>query len=123
MPFMFDPDGKSSADGDEFDVSVFDDPFNADGDRNDLQLSGGTWSQGSAPAGIVVQCPGNQPDPIRYEWSVPLSALGVTPGSPHSFRLAIVHASAHWPAGLAVSNGASVDPSTWGTISSSSNWQ
>jgi hypothetical protein len=80
---------------------------------------------GTAPAGIVTKCPGMMPTPIAYEWQIPFSALKIAAGSPHTFRMAIVHAQAHWPDGLAVpaGGGLSVDPSTWGTLTSSANWQ
>ncbi len=123
MPFAFDPDGSGASDDDEFALSVFDDPFNVNGDRVEFRLTGGTWAAGAAPAGIDVLCPEPQATPIRYEWKIPLATLGISPGQPHTFRLAVIHADAHWPTGLAVDAGFSTDVTTWGELSSSSDWQ
>jgi hypothetical protein len=116
MNFMFDPDGTGTS-GDEFSLNLFDDPFQTDGDRSDWTLSGTTWSSGTAPAGIVTRCPGGQPSPINYEISLPYAALGITAGGTHTFRLAIQHVLAGWPAAVAGGSSQSTDPSMWGTIS------
>ncbi len=124
MPFVFDPDGNTGLDGDEYAVSVFDDPFMTNGDRADFVIQGGMFVSGMAPAGIVTMCPGNMPNPIVYEWKLPFTALGITPGSPHTYRMAIVHAMAKWPDTLTLNaSGVPDDPSTWGPLSSSTNWQ
>jgi hypothetical protein len=125
MPFEFDPNGNTMADGDEFAISVFDDPFATNGDRADLLLKNGKFVMGMVPAGIEVMCPPNQPTPIRYEWKIPLAALGISPGTPHTFRFAHVHASAHWPSGVVIdpASNASIDTASWGTVSSSTNWK
>jgi hypothetical protein len=115
MAFMFDPDGTTTS-GDEFALGLFDDPFGTDGDRFDQTLTGTTWATGAAPAGIVTKCPGSQPSPIPYEISLPYSALGITAGGTHTFRLAIQHVTLGWPSAVAGST-QSTDPSTWGTIS------
>jgi hypothetical protein len=120
---QFDPDGNSAADGDEYAVGVFDDPFGKDGDRGDLVLQNGAFVTGTAPAGIVTACPGSNPNPIRYEWKIPFAALGISAGKAHSFRMAIVHAAKHWPDGLVVDASDNAgDPANWGTIQSSANW-
>jgi hypothetical protein len=123
MPFEFDPDGSGAANDNEFDVSVFDDPFGTDGDRGNWILQNGAFVQSTVPAGILVMCPPN-PSPVRYEWKIPFAALGITAGTAHTWRLAIIHASAHWPDGLAVNTeDVSVDPTNWGQMSSSSDWK
>jgi hypothetical protein len=126
MAFTFDPDGNTSFDNDEFAIDVFDDPFNADGDRSDFVVSGGNWASGTAPAGIVTACPGNQPSPVNYEFAIPFSALGITAGSPHTFRFAVNHPSGgSWPAGVTMGSGSTLpdNPANWGTLSSPTNWQ
>jgi hypothetical protein len=119
MQFNFLPSGGATIGADEFSISVFDDPFQKDGDRSDLKIAGGAFAKGTAPAGIVTACPGGQPSPVPYEWKIPLTALGVTPGASHAFRMSIVHAGAKWPSGLTL-NASQVpaDASTWGTLSS-----
>jgi hypothetical protein len=123
MPFEFDPDGTGAANGNEFAISVFDDPFGTDGDRSNYVLQNGAFVVGTVPTGVVVMCPGNQPSPIRYEWKIPFAALGIIAGSPHSYRQAIIHSSAHWPDGLVLTSGVAVDPTNWGQMSSSKNWK
>jgi hypothetical protein len=127
MPFYFDPDGATTLDGDEFFVSVFDDPFATNGDRTDWVVQSGTFVQGAARPGIVTMCAGNQPTPIAYEWKIPLSVLKITPGAAHTYRAAIVHNHAAWPSTLTQTlQGAymfATDPSTWGTFTSSKDWQ
>jgi hypothetical protein len=118
MPFYFDPNGQGGLDGDEFAISVFDDPFMSDGDRTDFKILGGMLQTGMAPAGIVTKCPMMVPS---YEWKIPLSALGVVPGTAHAARFAFVHAQAHWPASLTMNSGrVADDPTTWGKLESSS---
>ena len=114
MNFMFDPDGTTTS-GDEFALNLFDDPFQPDGDRADWKLTGSTWVAGTAPAGIVTRCPGNQPSPIRYEVALPYAALGIVAGASHTFRLAIQHVSTGWPAAVA-GGSQSTDPATWGQL-------
>lgn len=123
MPFEFDPDGTGPANGNEFAISVFDDPFGDDGDRTDFVLQNGAFVQGTGPSGIVIMCPGKQPSPIRYEWKIPFAALGITAGSPHTYRQAIIHSSAYWPEGLVLSSGVALDPANWGQLSSRTNWK
>ena len=126
MAFAFDPDGGTTLDGDEFAVDVFDDPFSTTGDRGDAVVSGGTWTMGTAPSGIVTACPGNQPSPVNYEFKVPFAALGLTAGSAHTFRFAVNHPNGgSWPAGLTEASGSTLpdNPSNWGQVSSSAKWQ
>jgi hypothetical protein len=123
MSFVFDPDGGTSLDGDEFALALFDDPFGTDGDRVDSVVSGGAWVSGHAPAGIVTRCPGSQPSPINYEIVVPFAALGITPGTPHTFKLAVDHPNAgFWPAAATYPTGSNLplQPSNWGQLSSAS---
>ncbi len=122
MQFNFIPSGGTTIGADEFTIAVADDPFQTDGDRANLKISGGSFQTGAtAPSGIVTACPGGQPMPVPFEWKIPLSALGVTPGASHAFRMAIVHAAAKWPSGLTL-NASQVpaDATTWGTLSSAS---
>lgn len=120
MFFYFDPTMGTSPDGDEFAIGLFDDPFNPDGDRVDQVNSGGAWVNGEAPPGIVTLCPGNQPSPIRYEISIPYSALGLVAGQEGDIGFALVHAGAVWPAGLSVDQGGQPDDlSTFGAITGS----
>lgn len=123
MSFVFDPDGGGAANGNEFSLGLFDDPFNADGDRVDSVLTNGHFVNGSAPAGIVTMCPGNQPSPIRYEIKIPFSAVGITAGTQHDVGFAFVHSgSGNWPAGLVLDADMSpTDPTSYGKLSSS--WQ
>ncbi len=126
MSFAFGPADSATFDGTQFAVNVFDDPFSTNGDRGDFVIQNGGWTQGSAPAGIVTACPGNQPNPINYEFKIPFAALRIQAGSAHTFGFAIDHPSGGvWPAGLALTAGSSLpgDPSTWGSVSSSANWQ
>jgi hypothetical protein len=127
MQFEFDPDGTSALDGDEFSIQLFDDPFNANGDRNDFTVQGGAFALGTAPAGIVTSCPcdgTNPPSPDRFEWKIPLTALGITPGTAHTFRFAFVHDHGTWPTSLTVgAAGFALNPGDWGQLSSSTNWQ
>jgi len=123
MAFAFDPNAGDGFDGDEFVVQVFDDPFNPDGDRSDLVADGDTWVEGDAPAGIVTACPGGSPDPINYEWTIPFSALGITAGTAHTFKLAVNHTSSgSWPDGVTLGAGLPDDPSNWGELSSPADW-
>lgn len=121
---VIDPDSSGGADGDEFAIGVFDDPFGADGDRAELVLQAGQWQIGAAPDGITVLCPGASPNPVRYEWSIPMSALGLAPGGSGGFRMAIVHADATWPADVDIPAGQvlPIDPDGWATVESSSAW-
>jgi hypothetical protein len=126
MAFAFDPGNGATLDGDEFVVDVFDDPFSANGDRGDFVVQGGAWTMGTAPAGIVTMCPGNQPSPINYEFKVPYSALGITAGTAHTFRFAVNHPNGgSWPTGVTFVSGQTLpdNPSNWGQLTSSSNWQ
>ncbi len=125
MGFAFDPDDGSALDGDEFSVGVFDDPFSANGDRFDSVYTNNAWASGSAPAGIVTACPSPAPQPpnaIPYEWSMPFSALGITAGSPHTFKMAIYHSGQSWPPGITPDSTGHIDPTQGGSLSSSSNW-
>jgi hypothetical protein len=123
MKFYFDPSGMQGLDGDEFAVSVMDDPFLKDGNRSDFVFQAGKLVAGNAPGGIETACPGNLPNPVRYEWRLPLSALGAKAGTTHPFRFAIVHAEAKWPAGLTVDgNGAASTPGTWGVVKPATAW-
>jgi hypothetical protein len=115
----------AAANGDEFGIGVFDDPFVTDGDRSDHVLTSGVWGTGTVPEGIVTRCPGGQPSPIRYEWQVPLSALGITPGGAHTFGFAIAHpGAAHWPTGVTTVDAMEypTDPAQWSAISSTALW-
>ena len=97
-----------------------------DGDRSDFVLTGTGLTMVAEDPSIVTACPGNMPDPIRYEWRIPLTRLGIVPGAKGQFQMAITHAGTDWPTGLAV------DPAmhavyqasepTWGTLLSST-WQ
>jgi hypothetical protein len=118
MAYVFDPDHAGAANGDEYLLGLFDDPFMKDGDRFDNVLMGGTFVMGSAPAGIVTACPGSTPDPIPYEIKLPYAAIGATAGGPHDLGFAFVHAGSKWPASLALdAMGQATDPSTYGTLS------
>jgi hypothetical protein len=126
ISFSFDPDDAASLNEDEFSVSLADDPFGTDGDRADFVYQGGSWKAGAAPAGIVTASPGNQPSPVNFEWKIPLSALGITPGSAHAFHLAVNHPNGGtWPAGVSISSSSNFpdNPSNWGEISSPTNWR
>ena len=126
MLFAFDPNGVAAANGDEFGIGVFDDPFQTNGDRVDDVLTAGVWNPGTVPTGIVTACPGNQPSLIRYEWKVPLAALGITPGVAHTFGFAISHpGGARWPASITTVSPLDypTDPAEWGAISSTALWQ
>jgi len=124
MPFYFDPDGQPVLDGDEYAVSVYDEPLKRDGDRADYVFRNGALVAGAAPDGIVTRCPGSQPNPIRYEWRIPYTALGIAAGVPHQFHFAIVHADVRWPGTLTVdAQGVALHPADWATIRSSGNWQ
>jgi hypothetical protein len=124
-PFAFDPDGGTTFDNDEFIISVFGDPFANNGDEAGFARTNGMWKVGTTPdPSIIVRCPPNQPNPPTYEWKIPLSKLGATPGQAHSFRFALVDAGSLWPAGLTLdAQGLPNDPSNWGVLSSSANWQ
>jgi hypothetical protein len=120
MQFYFEPLG-----GQNFGVQVFDDPVGKDGDRSDFTLtSTGLMLAPMPDPSIVTACPGNMPTPVRYEWQIPLTKLGVPPGLPGQFQMAITHSGTNWPTGLAVNasmraafqNG---EP-TWGALKSSS---
>jgi hypothetical protein len=120
MQFYFQPLG-----GQNFGVQVFDDPNGKDGDRSDFTLTSTGLKLAPMPdPTIVTACPGNMPTPVRYEWQIPLTKLGVPPGLPGQFQMAITHSGANWPTGLAVDasthaafqNG---EP-TWGALKSSS---
>jgi hypothetical protein len=126
MSVAFDPDGGTSLDGDEFALTLFDDPFGTDGDRGDYVVSGGAWAIGHAPAGITTRCPGQQPNPINYEIVLPFAALGITSGTAHTFRLAVNHPQAGvWPAAATYPTGSNLPltPSNWGQLSSSNSWR
>jgi hypothetical protein len=126
MAFSFDPDGHTAFDGDEFTIDVFDDPFMPDGDRGDFVMQGGNWVSGTAPSGITSACPGHDPTPVNYELTVPFSALGITVGTPHTFRFAMNHPhGGTWPSGASIPQAMTipVDPSTWGEVSSAHNWR
>jgi len=126
MTFAFDPDGMGALDGDEFAIHLFDDPFSGSGDRFDTIYQGNSWTGGSAPNGITTVCPTpapRAPNAITYEWSIPLSALGITPGNAHTFKLAIGHGGKDWPSTLAADSSGNLDASKGGTLSSSNNWQ
>jgi hypothetical protein len=120
MQFYFEPLG-----GQNFGVQVFDDPFGKDGDRSDFTLTSTGLMLASMPdPSILTACPGNMPMPVRYEWKIPLSKLGVPPGLPGQFQMAITHSGSNWPTTLAVDvsmhatfqNG---EP-TWGALKSAS---
>jgi hypothetical protein len=124
-PFAFDPDGGTTFEGDEFIIGVFGDPFSNNGDEFGISRVNGMWKNGTTPdPAIIVRCPPNQPNPPTYEWKIPLSKLGATPGQAHSFRFALIDAGDLWPAGLTLdAQNLPNDPSNWGVLSSSSNWQ
>jgi hypothetical protein len=123
--FAFDPDGGPSFDGDEFIVAVYGDPFASNGDEFGISRVNGAWQTGTTPdPTILVRCPPNQPNPVTYEWKIPLAKLGATPGQPHSFGFALDDAGDLWPAGLTVdSKNLPTDTTNWGKLSSSTNWQ
>ncbi|MBS2030194.1 MAG: hypothetical protein JST54_19985 [Deltaproteobacteria bacterium] len=126
MVFAFDPDGAATLDGDEFEIHLFDDPFSGSGDRFDSIYRQGAWTGGSAPSDITTVCPTpapRAPNSITYEWAIPFSALGITPGSPHAFKLAIDHKGKDWPSTLAPDSLGNLDVSQGGTLMSSTNWQ
>jgi hypothetical protein len=120
MQFYFEPLG-----GQNFGVQVFDDPVGKDGDRSDFTLTATGLMLAPMPdSSIVTACPGNMPTPIRYEWRIPLTKLGVPPGLPGQFQMAITHSGANWPTALAVNTSMHAtfqngEP-TWGALKSSS---
>ena len=67
MPFFFDPTPTGAFGGDEFAISVFDDPFDVKGDRAEFQVQGGAFKPGAAPA---------VPPPGRWPWRVARSRRG-----------------------------------------------
>lgn len=118
MGFVFDPDKAGAANGDEFVVAVFDNPFDVDGDRGDFRLVNGSFMAGMAPEGIVTACPGNMPTPIRYEIKLPYAAIGAAAGAPHDLGFAHYHATKHWPASLVLdAMQAPTDPASYGVLS------
>jgi hypothetical protein len=126
MSFAFDPSGGTTLATGDFVINVFDDPFMTNGDRGDYVVSGSMWTMGTAPTGIVTACPGNQPNPINYEFKLPFSALGITAGTAHTFRFAVDHPNGgSWPPGLTEPAGSTLpnNPANWGQLSSSSNWR
>ncbi len=125
MPFHFDPDGGTTLDGDEFIISLADDPITTNGDRADLIARNGAFTLGAAPAGILTAGPPNMPSPVRSEWRIPLSVLGITPGHPHTFRFGVNHNGQMWPGTLRLDQMGqfSTKPDTWGQVSSSTSWK
>lgn len=118
MHFYFDPDDGGAAGG-EIVISVFDDPFGVNGDMSAFELQAGMLAPAVAPPGLVTRCPGDQPTPIRYEWKIPFDMIGRTAGAAGAYRMAIVHASAHWPATLGFSpQGIPDDPGSYGRFAS-----
>lgn len=115
MGFYFSPEN-----GKNFVVSVFDDPFGTDGDRSDFTLDMTGLKPAAADKSIVIHGPGNMPVPVSYEWEIPYAKLGIQKGGADSFKMAVVHSSASWPAGLAQTNGKvnyADDEPTWAVIS------
>ena len=125
MLFQFDPDGGATVDGDEFALGLFDDPGGMDGDRFDVVVQGGKFKMGTAPAGIVTRVQGMTSMNVHYEISIPLAALGITPGTAHTFGFGILHAAVGWPTSLTPDAGVnySSNVAAYGRISSPSNWQ
>jgi hypothetical protein len=120
MQFYFLPLG-----GQNFGVTVLDTPVGTDGDRTDFTLAGTGLVPAAKDPAIVTACPGNMPNPVRYEWKIALARLGVVANSPGQFQMAITHAGTDWPTALKVDaamhavfeNG---EP-TWGALTSP-NW-
>jgi len=128
MPIAFNPKDTSAFDGSQFAIAAFDDPFNDNGDATAFTYANNAWQDSSTvPAGVVIANPPKNPNPVTYEWEIPLASLGVTPGQPHSFTMAIYHNhAANWPADVSQPPAGSLLPSSpagWGTISSSSAWK
>lgn len=118
MGFVFDPDHAGDANGDEYIVALFDDPFDKDGDRGDFLLMNGTFMSGMGPEGIVTACPGNMPNPVRYEIKLPYAAIGAPDGAPHDLGFAFYHANEHWPPTLVLdAMNAPTDPKSYGVLS------
>ena len=114
MGFYFSPEN-----GKNFVVTLFDDPFNTDGDRGDFTLDMTGLKPAATNMKIKVRGPGNMPNPVSYEWQIPYTALGIQKGGADSFKMAIVHSSASWPAGLAQMAGKVTyadDSPTWAVI-------
>lgn len=121
MHYVFDPTASDGFNDQQFGAGLFDNPFGDGGDGGTYGLSGGKI-KGPGPSGIEIHNPPNQPDPIRFEWSIPLSALGIAPGSSHTFSLGYVNegtpqGESRWPEKFDATK-----PSSWGRVSSTSQW-
>lgn len=118
MGFVFDPDHAGAANGDEYIVALFDDPFEKDGDRVDFVFQGGKFTSGMGPEGIVTMCPGAMTTPIRYEIKLPYAAVGAVAGAPHDLGFALYHATEHWPSTLVLdAMNSPTDPASYGVLS------
>jgi hypothetical protein len=124
---VFNTNGATNLDGHQIDLSIFDDPFTATGDSSEFTSQGGAWTAlSSIMSGIVIANPPNQPSPVTYEIAVPLALLGVTPGQSSSVGLGFDHPQGgSWPAGITVpmTTDQPSNPSDWGKLTSSANWQ
>jgi hypothetical protein len=99
IAFYFEPLG-----GQNFVVAVLDDPTAPDGNRADYTLTGAGLTSATMAPSIVTACSKTTAMPPGYvcEWKIPLAKLGVPPGLPGQFQMAITHADSSWPTGLAV---------------------
>jgi hypothetical protein len=122
----FNTTAATTLDGHQFDLGIFDDPFNAMGDATEFTSQAGGWTQAPAiAAGIVIANPPNQPTPVTYELAIPFSQLGLTPDTPQTIGLGINHsANGVWPAGLTTPTGMILpgNPADWGKLTSSTFW-
>ncbi|MHB8421071.1 MAG: DOMON domain-containing protein [Myxococcales bacterium] len=130
----FNVDGAQSLDGHQFALGIFDDPAGTNGsDSFESASQAGGWNQSSSvAAGIAIGNPSaNGNATVTYELAIPFSQLGLTPGQAHAVGFGVVHANPAqssndiWPAGLTVPQGTYLpdNPSNWGQLSSSANWQ
>jgi hypothetical protein len=124
----FNMDSAMTLDGHQIDLSIFDDPSSATGDSGEFtSQAGGGWMQDTAVAsGITIANPPGAPALVTYEVAIPFSQLGITAGQSHTVGLGINHSmSGMWPAGLTEPAGMfqPADPTNWGQLMSSANWQ
>jgi hypothetical protein len=124
---VFNPNGSTTLDGTQFDLGIFDDPFGSDGDANQIDSTNGDWgTPGSVSPGILIRNPPNGPATVTYELAVPFSKLGLTAGKQRSIGFGLYHTdNGQWPAGLTIPDQGSYpsDPTQWGQLTSSANWQ
>jgi hypothetical protein len=120
----FNKTAATSLDGNQFDLSIVDDPFSTTGDAAELTSQGGSWKQSPGiDPGIVIANPAMQ---TTYELAIPFSELGITAGQAHTVGLGVSHSlGGVWPAALTTPTGMPQpsNPSDWGKLTSSASWR